>query len=896
MSDITSSASRGRTFKKICLTAASMLAIGLAAPAAFAQDGAVAEDSTVVIVTGVRKAAQSAQDIKKKNDLVVDSIVAEDVGKLPDNNVADALARVTGVQVRRDSGEANSVLIRGLPNVVTLLNGREVFTTTGRFVALADIPANMLQRVDVYKSNSPDQIEGGIAGTIDIRTRRPFDAKGFQFNANARASYNDKSGRYDPNLGATISNRWNTGNGEFGALLGLSYVRSHAHEERAFNVESVDQTGFFPTGTLPSGVTSIKAPFVMGYIPIKSDRRRTAANVALQWRPDEDTEMYLEGFATDYKNDFELDFFVGLPLLGDGNISATVFPGTNILHTLTDHNVFTITSTQANRQKSFTTQIAVGGSHRVGNFKFSTDLSATDSTFDYENPIVDAGVIVPLVQVSTDVDGTAQLNYGGPNFDIKKGDGFFLANWFDNYGHDKGKAVDWRADLVYTPDDTALREFSAGVRVAERKAEHINNFIGGFGGPISPVNANDIPGFGGLSDPMASGGPDYIMTQWYTPSADFLLDHTDVIRKAFTGTTAAKPLDPGSFFSDVEKTAAIYWQAKLGGDMGSVPWSAVVGMRLVNTKEILKGNLSQDTDPNHPGLEYTPIDRESDVTDLLPSLNLKFTLRPDLIARLTAGRTLTRPNFGDLNPGVSLSTVVSNTTGLTGGGGNPNLEPYKSNNYDASLEWYFASDGALTATAFNRTFKGYIQPFFGSETFGGLSYRVNRPGNTGDGHINGIEFGYQQFYDFLPGILSGFGLQANLTLMDGETTAFSSVQNQFIVRPIAGLSKTTYNLALLYEKGQWSGRLAYNWRDKFQDTREFTPTYDLWVNTTAQMDGQVSYKVNSNVTITLEGVNLLDTHFKDYFVDPLHPELTGYFPRDTRRYDRTILLGARFKM
>jgi iron complex outermembrane receptor protein len=179
-----------------------------------------------VVVTGQRQAAQSAQQIKKNNDLVVDSIVAEDVGKLPDNNVADALARVTGIQVRRDSGEANSVLIRGLPNLVTLLNGREVFTTTGRYIALADVPANMLQRVDVYKSAAADQIEGGIAGAIDIRTRRPFDFSGAQFNAFGHAAYSDKAKEWNPDFGATASNRWDTSAGEFGALIGVSFMSS----------------------------------------------------------------------------------------------------------------------------------------------------------------------------------------------------------------------------------------------------------------------------------------------------------------------------------------------------------------------------------------------------------------------------------------------------------------------------------------------------------------------------------------------------------------------------------------------------------------------------------------------------------------------------------------------
>ncbi len=883
-------------FFKLSLTAAaSVVALAATTSVVHAQDAkttaAPAADNTVVVVTGQRRAAQSAQQIKKKNDLVVDSIVASDVGKLPDNTVADALARVTGVQIRRDSGESNSVLIRGLPNVVTLLDGREVFTTSGRYIALADVPANMLQRVDVYKSASADQIEGGIAGTIDIRTRRPFDFAGFSASANARATYNDKAKATDPNIGATVSNRWSTGAGEVGALIGLSYSRSHYHEERAFNVDSEDQTGSFNLAH-PAPANPTLGPFVMGYIPIEGDRRRAAINYALQWRPDADTELYSEGFYTQYKNQFELDFLVGLPFLGDGNISGTVYPGTHILKTLTDHNVFTIMSTQANRQVSDTYQAAFGGSHTVGQFKFSTDLSYTKSTFDYENPIVDSSTVVPLVKVDTNHDGTAQLDYGDPAF-LKNSANYSLANWFDNYGTQKGESLDWRADVTWTPaSDGLIKELTAGVRFADRKADSITSFVGGYGGPNTPTTIDSIPGLAGLSAQMASGGPDYITTQWFTPSASFLLDHTDVIRKAFTGTTAPKGYDPGSLFTDDEKTSAIYGQAKLGGDLGPVPWSGLFGLRVVQTKEDLNGNISQDTDPSHPGLEYTPISIHTSNTDVLPSMNLRFALQSDLVARFTAGRTITRPNFSDLNPGVSLSTVVSNTTGLTGGGGNPNLKPVKSDNFDASLEWYFAADGFITGTAFYRKLNGYVASYHGDEVYGGLTYRVTRPTNSGDGHLNGFEAGYQQFYDFLPGIFSGLGLQANATYMDGQNNDLATGKDLSIV----GLSKYSYNIIGLYEKGGWSGRLAYNWRSGFLDTRQFNPGYDLRVRETAQMDGSISYKYNSRLIFTLEGTNLLDTRFKDYFDDGVSADSKNIYPRDTRRYDRTIMFGLRFSM
>ncbi|MFM2288478.1 MAG: hypothetical protein RL684_1621, partial [Pseudomonadota bacterium] len=643
--------------------------------AADAGDAARKDDALEeVVVTGVRASLDNAQELKKSSSQIVDSIVAEDIGKLPDNTVTEALARVTGIQVRRDGSEANTLLIRGLPNIVTLLNGREVFTTFQRFINLADVPANMLRRVDVYKTDSANLLEGGLAGTIDVRTRHPFDAPGLHFNANARATYSDKSGKTDPDLGATFSDTWNVGGGQFGALVGVSYKRAEYHEERAFNVAPDFQTrcgggapsalavdcGFF-NAAHPAPVADFTAPFVMGYIPIKGDRRRSAGNFALEWRPNDATRIYAEGFRTDLKHNFELDFLVGLPLLGDGNISATVFPGTNQMKTLTDHNVFTIMSTQANWQHSVTDQVAIGGSYDAGDLHFSTDLSTTSSAFDWRNPILDSGTSVPDVQVDTSHNGTAQLLYGGTGWNIKDPGNYTLINWFDRYGRDDGHSVDWRGDLTWKPASPGLVTFvSGGLRYADRTAGSIKTFEGGSPPPPSTVTVNSIPGLAGLSDPMASGGPDYGTTQWFTPCADYLLSHTDVIRSAFG--LGTRQLDPGSYFSDKEVTEAAYVQVGLGGNFGVMPWSAVLGTRVVRTEQNLKGNLSQVQVTNGP-LVYTPITVDNNNTDVLPSGNFKISFTPDLVGRLGIGRSITRPNFVDLNPGVSLSTIVSNTTG-----------------------------------------------------------------------------------------------------------------------------------------------------------------------------------------------------------------------------------------
>ena len=185
-----------------------------------AQAGAASPETIgEVVVLGVRRSVEGALTIKRESQQVVDSIVAEDIGKLPDNNVAEALQRVTGIQVRRDLGEAFQFLIRGLPDVETLMNGREVFTGTGRFIAVQDIPSELLAGVDAYKSSSPAQVEGGVAGLIDIRMHRPFDFQGFEMSGSARAIYSDQADKYSGIGSFLASNRWDTGSGEMGAIV-----------------------------------------------------------------------------------------------------------------------------------------------------------------------------------------------------------------------------------------------------------------------------------------------------------------------------------------------------------------------------------------------------------------------------------------------------------------------------------------------------------------------------------------------------------------------------------------------------------------------------------------------------------------------------------------------------
>jgi len=862
------------------VSVAALAGIGLSsAMPSFAQQANEGEVA-VVQVSGVRAAAQSSLDIKQKADNVVDSIVADDIGKFPDTNVAQTLARVPGIQVRRDAGEANSVLIRGLPGIATMLNGREMFTTTGRYIQLADIPSAMLQRVDVYKSQSPELVEGGIAGVIDVRTNRPFDFKGFTLSANGGVKNQDKAKKTDPEANGLISNRWKTEYGEIGALFGLSYVRNNFHEERSFNTFPVQKDWLLP---------NLTGPDLVGLQGIYGERKRTAENFALQWRPNKDTEIYAEGIYSRYKNKDETDFFVGLPWWAPGDkISATKIAGTEQIDELTSHDANTILSTQARASQNTTWQTAIGAKWNAApGLRLSTELARTKSKYDWRNPILDAMVTVPDVFVKTNLNGGAFVRYGG--MDMTDPKNIYLFQLFDRYGNDKGASTDWRADASYTPaSDGFFQEFSAGVRFNKRSAESIKSVEGSMGAPdaFNPSTRVSVATLPGMTCTNRALSEDYGTAFWYTPCASYLLNNTGDVRQAVTGSSAAKALDQGSFFSVNEKNYAFYGKARVGFDIASVPVDGVLGVRVTKTDSDLLGYSMVNGVP-----VATP--KSSSGTDTLPSASFKATLRKDLIARLAYAKTLTRPDFSQLNPGTAYVNSNGNTVQASASGGNPDLKPVTGQNVDAALEWYFAPAAMVSGTVFRHNFDGYIVGRAQPEVYQGVNYLTTRPFNTDKGHLQGVELSYQQFYDKLPGWLSGIGTQLNYTYMEGGVTS-SSIGPGDLTFP--GMSKNSYNIVLLYEKNGISGRLAYNWRSKFVQVYGDTsaikgtaPNRDLIAAPTNSLDGSLSYKFTPNLSLTLTGTNLLNFKYVDYWTD------ANVYPRDTRRYDRTVGLMLNWK-
>jgi len=825
--------------------------------------GSPAADADIV-VTGVRGSLASAQAIKRNATQIVDSIVAEDIGKLPDNTVSDALQRVTGVQVTRGAGEATSVLIRGLPNIATVLNGREAFTGTGRGFALQDIPAELIAGVDVYKTNTPDLIEGGITGLIDVRLRRPFDFRGFQVAGSGRAVYSDQADKWGYIGSGLVSNRWETGAGEFGALVGVSYNRRRYQDQTAFD--------FISSGT------PIATPDTVGGLYTSGDRKRLAVNTSLQWKPNPDLEFYADGIFTQYKETQAVDFFIGLPKAGTITAITPRGDAPSLAQSSTTTNAFTLTSKQAYQNKTDNYQAAIGTKWTPGQAILSTELTYNYSKLPNRNVITDTSFNTPSLVIDYDRGGTPFVQLTG--IDLNDPTKFSVATLFDNNSLATSEQWAWRGDVQYDLDGGFLSNFKFGARYTHRRVEQQATASEPF--PIgTPVLLSSVPN-------LASTSPDGLVKgrlgidTFQTASTDFLLNNTDALRTLFGRAPGDRAFDPALSFFDTENTYAFYGQAGFRFDVGGVPVTGTGGVRVVNTVQDLEG---------------AGVTGRQNYLNLLPSINARAELTSKLILRGSAGKTLTRPEFASLNPLVSY-TSNGNTggasTAFTGGGGNAALRPQKTDAYDLTLEWYFSRTGSITAAGFYKNLDGYIQTYSAVEPYLGQTALVSRPRNTENGKLKGVELAYQQFFDFLPGALSGFGAQLNGTYIEGMVDDPINGGRQRLVN----VSKYSYNAIAIYEKYGLSARLAYNWRSNFVAGYNSggVQAGTVLAQPTGQLDFSGSYALTDAFTLTLDATNITDRTYHDRF-DGINSVSGLRFdtPRDTRTYDRTIQVGARFK-
>ena len=993
-------------FKQTAIAAGVVQVILMASGAAHGQTAAdnnapaPADQAAQVVVTGQRAALESARNIKKNADEIVDSVVAEDIGKLPDKSMTEVLQRVVGVTIDRTlnradpqqgvgdgiehfAAEGTGVSIRGMSYVRSELNGRDSFSANGgRALSFEDVPPELMAGVDIYKNPSAEQIEGGIGGLVNLRTAMPFDFKGPRGAFSIEESRMDlRGGPPEPSFSGMLSDRWDTGLGKFGALIDI------AHSKIATRANSVTVSPYFPRTDAVTGDTSGQARWVStgaSYSDNDFDRTRDGLYGALQWR-NHDVSSGLTYFKSKYQmTTTENAYFV---TANPANIQlapgATFAPnGALLTGTLSDPKDGGLgfgTDSRISGRTSETSDLSWNAVWRASeSWTFKADLQHTRATSaGYDNTIGMGG--------STPEQGV-NLGASPANFTFSQADEAYLADpsnyyWGFTQEH-RDQAVGTlnaaRIDAKYTFDNPVLTDLRFGLRTTNRHADTMSTPSGYAWTAITqPWEVGNtwqpLSNFAYLSDPRFSGNTSvHTFNNFFggklpmpapivVPSmsllaggvngtpAGFSLLHTYPNMLCNNGNTCEN-WSPSPFGTidgtnqQDEHTHAAYAQLRFDDQQLPYPVDGNVGVRLVHTDMIAAGytNFTPPTPPSTGQIAGVPtIPGQSSLqsfsnsyTNILPSLNLRMKASDELQFRFAASKGMTRPDFYQMQAFSTLSENVTSHTDpvtkqpvldavtFTGSeNGNPMLKPTLSNNFDITAEYYFGKSSSLTLALFNKQLKDII---IGRTTYVTLNdtsgqphdFLITGPVNGASGNAHGLELGYQQYFDKLPGAFSGIGVSANYTYIDshmdlnvpgsfGQWCTPSGTLNASLATnlygcdtsgrllngsrpPMTGVSKNAMNLALLYDKGPWSARLAYSWRSQYLqavnafgtaygdgiDQNPTSPNYlkpysvnyalPTWGGSYGQLDLGIHYNVTDNFGIGFEGQNINSAIYRQY--------------------------------
>ncbi|MDR6113103.1 MULTISPECIES: TonB-dependent receptor [unclassified Sphingomonas] len=895
-------------------------------------------DPRDIVVTGYRASLGSAQAIKRNSDAILDAIVAQDIGKLPDNTAAESLARVTGIQVSRYSDEVTQVLVRGLPDVATTFNGRDIFTAENRRAALQDFPSGALAGLEVYKSGTADLLEPGLAGLINVRSRRPFDfEKGLTIAGGVRGTYNDQSKKFDPLGNLQISQRADTAIGEIGWLINAAYTQAQYRNAVRWADGFVTKPSDGTTVSPSSVGRAWSIPAAVGVYNDGGKRWRPAMNASVQWRPAHNLELYYDFLYQSYRGEIGNDW-LRVPLV-DGNPTLSNV----VLREGQPLQVDSLTKTGGVRPEAYrstakaytdTYQVAGGAKWDIGDAHLSTDLAYTTSQYGSDEWSFDSAFSrAPTADVRFFVENGSSFSL--PGFDPADPKNYIWRGYFESTYRVQGKGWQWRADLDYQTNLSLIPKLQLGVRWTDRDASLRRGnryaYTEWLAIPLNQTPTGDLA----LTQNAFRGNQGF--TSWLMPTRDGIAGNAPALRQyafeALQRIVAGNPtdqgyrdalnrfaspevqLDPLATFLAREKTYAFYGQAKYEFDIGSVRFDGLVGTRVVNTV----GRYSGVSSVTFNGVTRAePRNTKANYVDILPNISLRIRPTEKLQVRFGWTITRTKPEFSQLNPAIYISqntaTPVPNPVPDTrfapglqgrpdayGDGGNPGLQPLTSKNYDATVEYYFSPTASITAAVFYRDLKGFISNYTNrtiDPVYGLLEIR--RPENAGKGRIKGFELGGQTFFDFLPGLWSGFGVQANTTYLQGEqqypANVFANVGGTttppFVAIP--NLSRWTYNVALFYEKGDVSTRLSWNNRDAYLNSN-FVNAQGIYNGEGTvriqRLDFSFNYNITKEVTIAVDAANLLAQPFNNYaqYGDGL------VYPRDIRDEGRYYGVGVRFR-
>jgi len=885
------------------------------------------EKVEVIEVTGVLSSLKEAQEIKKLADNIVDAIVAEDIGKFPDSNVAEALQRIPGISVNRNNGEGQTVTVRGLTGDynVTTLNGRKMASeTVGRDFNYDLIAAELIGGIQVNKTQRASLPEGGIGAVINIDTLKPLNV-GSRVAGSIEGYYNERAGETDPQASFLVSETFN--DDEFGILFSANHTSSFTrfdshsaqwgwhewHEGELIEGGDPNNTGRFPSW-----------PNIM----VSTDKReRTGATMALQWRPTSDLDINFDALYTKYEivstgNMISLALFEGTNLQNiqevnygeDGHSNSLVIGEPNNL----DSPAIAELLENQHPRNSDAFQVGLNVNYLYDNFTFNFDAAYSEAEDK------SAGVSWIVVRTAIDTlninwdNGTQvpDIDFGGTVLD----ENLDYGAWYNRIDGDKVK--DKTANLIfdgtYEPNDGIIKTvlFGAGYNMQDKGKTYWNQNNasayairngenpGIIDAPESEmVNINGNPLWGPLPDGVIVAGnfsnfmgntSADVPQSWGGIDIDNLFAYLRGLdAEAFDEYLTLRPsLQGGNTYGVREETLHAYAEFVLEDEIAGMPWTINTGLRYVRT-DVSSWGYSQDpariafdqdgllTDAAKEGSLF--VEFTGDYDKWLPSFNGKISLTDNLVFRLGLSQAISRPPLYNLSPVTSIWQDESSTPPKNYMYENdPGLEPYYADQLDTTIEWYYSDSGTLNFATFYKDLHGFVSYQSHLEQVAGVEFEVTRPENDNNkaSTIRGYEVNWLQTFDeFLPDYLAGFGISANYTYNNSESGEYSgnfdedgNCVSECVQLPFVGLSKHQYNLVGFYEQNGLIITLAYNYRDEYSlGTQSYWSNQvggyvreTLEVDEWKQLDFQASYEISENITVTFDANNLLDPDYVRY--------------------------------
>lgn len=878
------------------------------------------DNGSDIVVSGIRGSLDQAVSLKRRADSIVDAISAEDVGKFPDVNVAESVQRITGVQINRTRGEGRTVNIRGLPSNFTLvtLNGGSLanaINDVGRSFDFTVLPPEFVRTLEVYKSPTADLQEGGLAGTIDVKTAHPLEIGKRILTFAAQGEYETNSGQVAPRVSGFYSDVF--ADGRLGVSVGLSYTqRKPSTQDAGMDWRTSTEKSGIPTGNGPDDLNGdgviepnllVRMPGQVRYDDFHEDNQRFSAITSLQYRASDTLTLTFDGIYSKVDIEAVNNEFLNVFT----NASNVVSSRTEMIEgvpTATDFRVSDLDMRGGGRfedRHGYLYSLTGGARFEKDGWTASLEGNYGLSRQHLNNlniAVIGNGEAEFTVEPGQDLGSIYYYN----GFDTGRLDPnrFRIASLNGNIDRNsRDQQWNLKADVSRAFGDRGLTALRFGARYTQHSLNEDNYMLTITGAQMSKLvgglPAGPLPGtfsaarFMQLVTPQSgsflgsySGNAVFPSSWLASDTRGFISNYSDAQLIA-----AGSLTNDATGITDVtEKTLAGYARA----DFAFGKLSGNIGLRAVRTWQTTVG-VSPDLNgitvqPDAGNITRVPaagplsVQRHYD--DFLPSLNLKFEATNKLLFRFSASRTMARPELGDISP-----TTTANGTGRTITQNNPYLDPFRANNVDATAEWYFNRDGLIGTSLFYKDLKSLItrETFIQSfpvtyirsdglpSTKVDLDFTVSKLVNGKGVSVKGFEVYYQQAFRFLPAPFDGLGTVLNYTYIDNSDPT-----------QLTAASKHNYNVTGYYEKGPIGVRLSYSWRGGFLAGTALPPAMDTYRLAFGTLDGSINVKVMKGASIVLEAVNLLDADERVRF--------TSGLPQNYVDSGRRIFAGVRFSL